>query len=99
MSQSITVIHVWDVEPPSEAAAVQSLLALYERVKDAQGFVNVRVLQSHDHNSIAVILEMASTEDRSRFLEIAEVRDTLEHLHGAINVVERRYDEVRAIEP
>ena len=43
---------------------------------------------------MAVVIEMRSVEDRQRVEQLAEVRETLDHLHS-LNVVLRLYDEVK----
>jgi hypothetical protein len=39
---------------------------------------------------------MRSVEDRQRIEELPEVRETLDHLHGAANIVMRLYQQVKA---
>jgi hypothetical protein len=93
MNESPVLVHVWEVDPDQEAAAVQHLNEMFgEMVKDP-GFTSARVLQSADRTSIAVIVEMGSVEDRQRLEQLPEVRDTLHHLHGTANLVIRLYNE------
>ena len=57
------------------------------------GFVSAHVLETDDHASIAAIVEMKSAEDRQRLEQSGDVRKTLDHLHGAANLVVRLYHE------
>ena len=94
MSESPVLIHVWEVDPAEEAAAVKSLdEMLGELVKDP-GFVSARVLETADHTSLAATIEMRSVQDRQRLEALPNVRETLDHLHGTANLVIRLYDEV-----
>lgn len=96
MKESPVLIHVWDVDPADNAAAVGRLEEMFgELVKDP-GFVSARVLETVDRTSIAAVLEMRSVEDRQRVEQLPDVRETLDHLHGTANIVIRAYHEVGA---
>ena len=94
MSESPVLVHVWEVDPAEEAAAIKRLDEMFgELVKDP-GFVSARVLGSPDHVSLAAAVEMRSAEDRQRIAQLPDVRETLHHLHGTANLIIRLYDEV-----
>ncbi|HTU95421.1 MAG TPA: hypothetical protein VMF14_06235 [Solirubrobacteraceae bacterium] len=94
MSESPVLIHVWEVDPAEEAAAVKSLDEMFgEMVKDP-GFVSARVLGSTDHTSIAAAVQMSSVEDRQRLEQSPDVRETLDHLHGTANLIIKLYTEI-----
>lgn len=99
MSESPVAIHIWDLDAAHEQAALQSLTGMYERVGPASGLISARLMRSEDRSSIAAIVEMESVQARQRFLELPEVRETLEHLQGAVNVVFRTYHETTEIRP
>ena len=63
------------------------------------GFVSARILDGQDHASVAAVTEMRSVEDRRRIEHLPEVRETLDHLHGAANLILRLYHQVKAFEP
>jgi hypothetical protein len=96
MNESPVLVHVWEVlDPTGEAAAVQRLNEMFGQIGNDPGFVSARVLQTADQNSIAVIMEMRSVEDRQRLEQLPNVRETLHHLHPtAMNTVVRLYHEV-----
>ena len=96
MKESPVLIHVWEVEPTEEPAAVGRLEEMFAKLAEDPGFVSARVLESADRASIATVVEMRSVEDRQRAEQIADVRDTLHHLHGTANIVVRVYHEVGA---
>jgi hypothetical protein len=96
MNESSVLIHVWEVDPAEEAAAVRSLEAMFGEIVKDPAFVSARVLQNSERNSIAAIVEMQSAEDRQRLEGRPDVRDTLHHLHGTANMVIRLYHEVGA---
>jgi hypothetical protein len=96
VNESPVLIHVWQVDPAEEAAAVGRLEEMFgELVKDP-GFVSARVLESTERSSIAAVVEMRSVGDRQRIERLPEVRDVLDHLHGTANIVIRLYNEVGA---
>jgi hypothetical protein len=94
MNESPVLVHVWEVDPAEEAAAVQRLNEMFAEVVKDPGFVSARVLETADQVSIAVIMEMRSAEDRRRLEQLPEVRETLHHLQGTANMVIRLYHEV-----
>jgi hypothetical protein len=94
MNESPVLIHVWEVDPAEEAAAVGRLEEMFGKLVDDSGFVAARVLQSADQTSLAAVVEMRTAEDRRRIEELPEVRETLHHLHGTVNLVIRLYHEV-----
>ena len=96
MNESPVLIHVWQVEPTDEPAAVDRLEKMLGKLAGDPGFVSARVLETADQTSIATVVEMRSVEDRQRAEQLPDVRETLHHLHGTANIVFRLYHEVRA---
>lgn len=96
MNESPVLVHVWEVDPAEEAAALRRLNEMFGEIVKDPGFVSARVLETADQSSIAVTLEMRSVEDRQRLEQLPEVRETLHHLHGTANMVIRLYHEVRS---
>jgi hypothetical protein len=96
MTESSVLIHVWEVDPAEEAAAVRRLDEMFGDIVKDPGFVSARVLETAERSSIAAIVEMRSVEDRRRLEELPDVRETLHHLHGTANMVIRLYHEVGA---
>jgi hypothetical protein len=94
MNESPVLVHVWEVDPAEEAEAVRRLHEMFGEVVKDPGFVSARVLESADHTSIAVVMEMRSVEDRQRLEQLPDVHETLHHLHGTANMVIRLYQEV-----
>ena len=94
MNESPVLVHVWEVDPAEEAAAVRRLNEMFSEIAKDPGFVSARVLQTDDHTSIAAIVEMRSVDDRQRLEQLPDVRETLHHLHGTANLVIRLYNEV-----
>jgi hypothetical protein len=94
MSESPVLVHVWEVDPAEEAAAVKRLDEMFGELAKDPGFVSARVLGSADHTSLAAAVEMRSVEDRQRIDQLPDVRETLDHLHGTANLIIRLYDEV-----
>ena len=93
MNESALLVHVWEVDPGDEAVAIQSLDQMFGEIAKNPGFVSAHVLETDDHASIAAIVEMKSVEDRQRLEQSGDVRKTLDHLHGAANLVVRLYHE------
>jgi len=96
LNESPVLIHVWEVDPSQEGVAVQHLEKMFGEIGTDPGFVSARVLESVDRNSIAAVVEMRSVEDRKRLEQLPEVRETLDHLRGTINIIIRLYHEVAA---
>jgi len=97
MTEGPVLIHIWMVEPAQQTPCIHRLEALFaQQITTDPGFVSARILTSHDRDSVAAVIEMRSVEDRQRIEQLPEVRDTLDHLHGAANLVVRLYDEVKA---
>jgi hypothetical protein len=96
MNESPVLIHIWDVDPGDEDAAVQHLDKMFGELATDPGFVSARVLESADRTSLAAVVEMQSVEDRQGIEQLPEVRDTLAHLHGTVNLVQRLYQQVKA---
>jgi hypothetical protein len=97
MSEGPVLIHIWSVDPAQEAACIERLDELFtNQIATDAGFVSARILDSQDHASVAAVIEMRSVEDRRRIEQVPEVRDTLDNLHGAANLVLRLYNEVKA---
>jgi len=94
MTESPVLVHVWEVDPAEQAAAVKRLNEMFSQLAEDPGFVSARVLGSTDRASLAVAVEMRSAQDRQRLEQLPDVRDTLDHLHGTANLVIRLYDEV-----
>jgi len=94
MNEGPTLIHIWIIDPGEEAAALQSLDQMFGHVATDPGFVSARILQSADRASVAALVEMRTVEDRQRLQEDPHVRTTLNHLHGAANLIAKLYHEV-----
>jgi hypothetical protein len=87
------------VDPAQEAACIERLDELFaNQIATDAGFVSARILDSQDHASVAAVIEMRSVEDRRRIEQLPEVRETLDHLHGAANLILRLYHQVKAFE-
>jgi hypothetical protein len=93
-SESPVLVHVWEIEPAEEAAAVQRLNEMFGEIVKDPGFVSARVLETADKTSIAAVVEMRSVEDRHRLEQLPNVREPLHQLHGAANLLIRLYTEV-----
>jgi hypothetical protein len=96
MNEGPVLIHVWDVDPGAERAAVQRLDQMFDEIVTDAGFVSARVLESPDQTSIAAVVEMRTADDRRRMEQLPNVRETLDHLHDTANIVIRLYHEVKA---
>jgi hypothetical protein len=96
MKESPILLHIWDVDPAREGLAAEHLDKMFGEIAAAPGFASAKLLESADRSSIAAIVEMQSVEDRQRLEQVAAVRETLDHLPGAVNVVLRLYHEVLA---
>jgi hypothetical protein len=96
MEESPTLVHIWHVDPANEGVAVEHLDKMFSELTADPGFVSAKVLESADRSSIAALVEMQSVEDRKRLEHLPAVRETLDHLPGAVNVVLRLYHEVLA---
>jgi len=96
MNEGPVLIHIWEVDPAHEPAALQSLNEMFGQIATDPGFVSARVLESPDRTSLAAFVEMRTVEDRQRLEQLPDVRDTLHHLHGAANLVIRLYHQVDA---
>jgi hypothetical protein len=94
MNESPVLIHVWEVDPAEETAAVQRLDEMFGEIVKDPGFVSARVLESADRTSVAAIVEMRSVADRQCLEQLPDVRETLHHLHGTANMVIRLYHEL-----
>ena len=94
MNESPVLVHVWEVDPAEEAAAVRHLNQMFVDLVKDPGFVSARVLETANQTSIAAIVEMRSVEDRQRLERLPDVRETLEHLHGTASLVFSLYHEV-----
>jgi hypothetical protein len=94
MNESPVLIHVWEVDPADQAAAVGKLEEMFGELVDDSGFVAARVLASADQDSLAAVVEMRTAEDRQRIEELPKVRETMHHLHGTANIVVRLYHQV-----
>ena len=94
MNESPVLVHVWEIDPAEEAAAIKRLNEMFGEIAKDPGFVSSRVLGTADQTSIAAIVEMRTAEDRQRLEQLPDVSDTLHHLHGAANLVIRLYTEV-----
>ena len=96
MNESPVLIHVWEVEPEEESAALRRLDEMFGELVTDPGFVSARVLASADRTSIAAILETRTVDDRQRLERIPVVSETLHNLHGTANMVIRLYHEIGA---
>jgi hypothetical protein len=96
MNESPVLIHVWEIDPAEEAAAVGQLEEMFGKLTNDPGFVSGRVLESTERTSIAAVVEMRSVEDRQRIEQLPDVRQILDHLHGSANIVIRLYHQVGA---
>jgi hypothetical protein len=96
MTEGNVLIHVWDVDPNEESSNIQRLDELFaHQIGSDPGFLSARILVSDDRTSIAAVIEMRSAEDRRRIEQLPDVRETLDHLYGAANVVLRLYEQVK----
>jgi hypothetical protein len=94
MNEGPVLIHIWVIDPGEEAAALQSLDKMFGQIATDPGFVSARILESADRASLAAFVEMRTVEDRQRLEQLPEIRDTLDHLHGAANLIIRLYHQV-----
>ena len=69
---------------------------MLSRIVDEPGFVSARLLETDEHSWIAVVVEMSTAADRRRLELLPEVRETLHHLHGMVNVITKLYHEIAA---
>lgn len=93
-TESAVLVRIWLVDPDQESAAVNRLREMLSAVSTSPGFVSGRVLGSADRESIAVLVEMRTVDDRKRLEQLEPVRATLAHLDVTMNIVIRLYDEV-----
>ena len=96
MNEGPVLIHVWDIDPADDAAAIKRLEEMFGEIVSDPGFVSARVLESPEQTSIAAFIEFRTVEDRQRMEQLPNVRETLHHLHGTANIVIRLYHEVEA---
>ena len=95
MDQSPVLLHIWSVEPESEATLVERLGEMLRHLSDDPGLVSARILASPDRKSVAALVEMRSPEDRERLEALPEVRETLTDVQdGAYNLIITLYHEV-----
>jgi hypothetical protein len=94
MNEGPVLIHVWEVDPAEETAAVGRLDEMFAQLVKDPGFVSARVLESTARTSIAAIVQMRTVEDRRRIEQLPDVREVLDHLHGTANIVIRLYHDV-----
>jgi hypothetical protein len=94
MNEGPILIHIWIIDPAQEAAALQSLDEMFGQIATDPGFVSARVLESEDRTSVAAFVEMRTVQDRQRIEQLPDIRDTLDHLHGAANLIIRLYHQV-----
>jgi hypothetical protein len=97
MNEGPVLIHIWEIDPAQEGAALRSLEEMFAVVRSEPGFVSARVLESANQTSVAAIVEMRTVEDRQRLEQLPEIRETLDHLHGSANIVLRLYHQVYAV--
>jgi hypothetical protein len=96
-AESPVLIHVWDVQNlAQEGEAIQHLCDMLAKITTEPGFVSGRVLQSADHRSIAVVLEVRTVDDGQRLEHLPLVRGTLDHLNGVMNIIIKLYQQVAA---
>jgi antibiotic biosynthesis monooxygenase (ABM) superfamily enzyme len=94
-SDSPVLLHVWTVlDPEREGVILDSLDRMLAATAAEPGFVSARVLRSANGGSIAVILEMRTSDDRARLEGLPWVQETLRHLDETMNIVVRLYQEV-----
>lgn len=92
------LVHIWEVTEPAQAnTVVERVDEMLEQVAREPGYVSARLLESDDRTSIAVMVEMKTTEDRRHIEQLPIVRDTLAHLDGTLNIIVRRYHEREAL--
>lgn len=96
MPEGAMLLHVWSIDPAEESAAVDRLDELFAQLDADPGFISARILETEDRTSVAAVIEMRSDQDRDRLERLPDVRETLDHLHGAANVILRLYEQVRA---
>ena len=99
MPEGAVLLHVWSIDPAQEAAGIDRLDELFGRIGSDPGFLSARILESEDQTSVAAVIEMRTIEDRQRLDHLPEVRETLDHIAGAWNVILRLYHEVKAYPP
>lgn len=97
MAEGPVLIHIWAVDPSEESSNVQRLEELFaHELATDPGFISARILVTDDRTSLAAAIEMRSVEDQQRLEQLPEVRETLDHLHGAANIVLRLYEQIKA---
>jgi len=93
-SQGPVLLHVWMIDPQTADRHVQLLDELFRGVADQPGFLSARILEATDRISIAALVEMRTAEDRERLEQLPQVRDVLQRLGAAANLVVRLYHDV-----
>lgn len=96
-TDSAVLLHVWEVDPAREGVAIRRLEDMLGQVARESGFVSARVLQGEDRQTVAVLVQMQSPEDRARLEQLPAVRDALDNLEGTVNVVIKLYREVSSV--
>ena len=93
MNESPLLVHVWEVDPAEEAAAVGRLDELFAEVVTDPA--SCRHTFSRPPTDLARGDHAVRTpEDRRRLEQLPAVRDVLDHLHGTANLVVRLFHEV-----
>ena len=97
MTESPILLHIWAVSPDEQADLIERLERLFRELRSDPGFVSARILETADHDSVAAIVEMRSVEDRQRIEVRADVRDALDNVHEAFNLLYRLYHEIETV--
>jgi hypothetical protein len=96
MNEGPVLVHIWEVDPAHQGAAIRSLGEMFGQLATDPGFVSARILESADRTSLAAIVEMRTVEDRKRLEQLPEVRETLHGLHVDANLIIRLFHLVDA---
>jgi len=57
--------------------------------------MSARILESQHQASVTAVIETRSVEDRQHIEQLPEIRETLDHLYGAANLIVRLYHQVK----
>jgi hypothetical protein len=99
-SDSVILIHIWELLDPSHEGTVSERLdAMLSEVSRHPGLVSARLLSSDNGRSMATILHSRSPEDQRELEQLPVVRKTLDDLAGTLNIVVRRYREKESYPP
>jgi len=98
-SEQSIIVNVWVVSDGNQGELLDALVALFERLRRLEGFIDGQILEGVDRMLFVSYATMRSARDRDAAFEDSEVRATMRRIGGIAHPRPHAYTLARSFTP